>query len=78
MAEKIFNLFLFIENDIVVELGGKFHKRDGSEEEQLSFLQSQIEEDFKSAKRFKVSDKSIYCVVFLSLTLHIVLYCLTI
>ena len=62
MAEKVFNLFLIIENDIIVEIGGKFHKRDGSDEEKLSFLQSKIEDDIKSARRFKVPDKYISVV----------------
>lgn len=62
MKEKVFNLFLFIENDIIVGLGARCHQADGSDREKLAFLQRQVKHDVKAAERFPVPKR--YQLVF--------------
>ena len=52
MKEKTFNLFLFVENEIIVGLGASCHESDGSDGEKLSFLQRQVKYDLPGAFRF--------------------------
>ena len=57
MNEKIFNLFIFVENDIIYELGVSVHELEGTDQEKLVFLQSQVNADFKKAIRVPVPDR---------------------
>lgn len=57
MHEKIFNLFIFVENDIIYELGVAIHERKATDEEKLAFLQSQVNTDFEKAIRVLVPDR---------------------
>jgi hypothetical protein len=54
MSEKVFNLFLFVENDIIVGLGARCHEAHGSDREKLSFLHRQVKHDPTAAIRFPV------------------------
>jgi hypothetical protein len=57
MTERIFNLFLWIENNYIVEIGAKYHEQKGSDKQKLKFLQNQAEKDINSAKRFEVPSR---------------------
>jgi len=59
MEEKIFNLFLFISDGIIKEIGAFFHKKSGNDESKLSFLQSMIEQDLSKVKRYPVPKRYI-------------------
>jgi hypothetical protein len=59
VKEKIFNLFLFVENDIIVGLGARCHQPDG---EKLALLQRQVKHDLPGAVRFPVPKR--YPLVF--------------
>lgn len=52
MSEKIFNLFLFIKDSIIYELGASVHELEGTDQYKLEFLQSQALSDFSTAMRF--------------------------
>ncbi len=56
MREKLFNLFVYLKEDdqIIDRIGGVCHKRDGTENQKLAFLQSQVKFDFSKAKRYPV------------------------
>jgi hypothetical protein len=57
VKEKIFNLFLFVENDIIVNLGARCHQADGSDREKLSFLQRHVKHDLPEAVRFPIPNR---------------------
>jgi len=50
MKEKIFNLFLFINDDIIQQLGVVSHECDGTDEQKTKFLQSQVDIDLPNAQ----------------------------
>lgn len=52
--ERVFNIFIYFEDDCAVEYGLRHHKRGGSDEEKMAWLQSSVEQDFSSARRFKL------------------------
>jgi hypothetical protein len=62
LTEKIFNLFLFVESDVIVGLGARCRQADGSDREKLAFLQRQVKHDLQKAERFPVPKR--YQVVF--------------
>lgn len=49
MEEKILNLYIIIENDIITEIKAKSYSISGSEDEKIEFLKSKAEEDYQSA-----------------------------
>lgn len=55
MKEKIFNIFIFLDNtgDITKEYGVTCYELGGSEEIKLKFLLSKVDEDFLTSKKFK-------------------------
>lgn len=57
MLEKIFNLFVFVTDGVIHELGATVHERNGTDAEKVSFLQTQVSTDFKKAARFPVPDR---------------------
>lgn len=50
--ERVFNVFVFFENDTATEYGVRHHSRDGSEAEKLAFLGDAVASDFPKARRF--------------------------
>lgn len=52
--ERIFNIFIFFDEKIAIEYGMRHHRKGGSDEEKLVFLQSAVESDFPSACRFSL------------------------
>jgi hypothetical protein len=54
MIERIVNLFLFIQNDIIDELGAVIYEKSGADEEKIAFLQRQVDADSGKAERFPV------------------------
>lgn len=59
MQEKLFNLFLFVTDDVIREIGAVRHKCGGTDAEKLAFLQSQVATDFPIAKRYPVPNRYI-------------------
>ena len=57
MTEKTFNLFIFVENDIIHELGVVVHEQEGTDQEKLAFLKSQVVADFKKAIRILIPNR---------------------
>ena len=57
MTEKTFNLFIFVENDIIHELGVVVHDQEGTDQEKLTFLQSQVVTDFKKAIQLLIPNR---------------------
>jgi len=57
MLEKIFNLFVFVTDGVIHELGAVVHEQSGTDAEKVTFLQSQVSTDFKKATRFPVPDR---------------------
>jgi hypothetical protein len=55
--EKIFNLFLFIEGDLVTKLGCRCHEMGGSDRDKLAFLQASVNSDLVEASEFPVPDR---------------------
>lgn len=51
MIEKIYNLFIFIKNNIIYELGVAVHEIKGTDSEKLAFLQTHVHTDLKKAIR---------------------------
>ena len=65
LNERIFNLFLFISDGIIRELGGSSHEVDGSDEEKFLFLQRHVETDVTqlAGSRFPIGTASSVSVV---------------
>jgi hypothetical protein len=57
MKETVFNLFLFISNNIINEIGVVSHQLNGTDKEKLFFLQSQVDNDLKNAKKIPIPSK---------------------
>jgi hypothetical protein len=55
LKENAYNLFLYVEKTRVKELGVAVHELDGSDAEKLVVLQSRVNHDYKSAKRYRLS-----------------------
>jgi len=58
--ERIFNVFLFVEDDLIVELGCVLYERGGSDADKLAFLQEKVSSDWRTARRFKLSNDIVY------------------
>lgn len=56
MKERIFNLFLYVTDNVIQEIGATVYEREGHDREKLSFLQSRVDEDHKTARRFQLPD----------------------
>ncbi len=54
--EKTFNLFLFVDGDVIGQLGACRHDLEGSDQQKLSFLQARVEADLAAATRFSLPD----------------------
>ncbi len=58
MKEYIVNLFLFIDTtcmpgaQVLRQIGASWHEREGTDAEKLAYLQSCVEADFPSSKRY--------------------------
>jgi hypothetical protein len=62
VKEKVFNLFLFVENDIIIGLGARCHLAEGSDREKIAFLQRQVKHDLARAEQFPIPTR--YRLVF--------------
>jgi hypothetical protein len=56
-SEKTFNLFLFVDGDVVIQLGVCCHEQEGSDSHKLSFLQARVKADLAAATRFPLPDR---------------------
>src|SRR5690349_11033815 len=54
MSERAVNLFLFVDNDIIKELGVVAHDLDGSEDQKIEALKSNVATDFAKASRYPI------------------------
>ncbi len=52
--EEVYNLFYYVENETIVHVGVIAHHVSGSDEEKISFLQSQLDSDAKKSLRYKL------------------------
>lgn len=59
MNERLFNLFVFVDDGIIRELGAATHDRAGTDQEKLKFLQAQVSTDFSATRRFPVPSRYI-------------------
>lgn len=57
MRETIYNLFLFIQEDLIKELGVVAHDADGADAEKLRQLQAAASADHHQARRYPVPDR---------------------
>lgn len=62
MAERIFNLYLFIQGghtppNFIRELGAAAHDRHGTDGAKIAFLQEQAGDDLKAARRFPLPER---------------------
>ena len=57
MKELVFNLFYFANAGIIEELGAATHEADGSDEQKLTLLQSLVDTDYKTCRRFPVPER---------------------
>lgn len=51
MKELIFNIFLYVDDNIINKIGVVCHNIEGTDDEKISFLQQNAERDFKDARR---------------------------
>lgn len=56
-AERIFNLYIYAENDVIRELGVTVRAANGSPEDKISLLQRTNKEDLTNARRFPVPSR---------------------
>jgi hypothetical protein len=54
MRENVYNLFLYVERDVVVELGVVAHGMEGTDEEKTTLSRSHVPSDFVQAQRFQL------------------------
>jgi hypothetical protein len=54
MSERAVNLFLYVENDTVKELGVVTHELEGSDDQIIAALKSRVDADFTKAPRYPV------------------------
>jgi hypothetical protein len=54
MAEKIFNLFLYISENVIWQIGAAVYEFNGTEDEQIAFLLENAEVDAPRAPRYSV------------------------
>lgn len=55
-GEKVFNLFLYITDDLIHELGATPHFRSGTDDQKTAYLQGEVGNDYKYAKRFPIPE----------------------
>ena len=51
MIERIFNLFIYTNGDVIEQLGVVVHEMEGSDEEKLAFLRKAVDYDYKVAEK---------------------------
>lgn len=57
MGENIYNLYLYIDNEILNMVGATVHYYEGNDEEKLQFLKSLVESDLKVAQKFNLPER---------------------
>ncbi|MGS2762924.1 hypothetical protein [Sinomicrobium sp. M5D2P9] len=57
MKEKIFNLFVYSNLDIISQVGAICHEIEGNDKEKLSFLKSRVNIDFNNVEYFSLPEK---------------------
>jgi hypothetical protein len=57
MKELIFNIFLYVDNNIINKIGVVCHNIEGTDDEKLSLLKQKVELDFKVAQRHSLPKK---------------------
>jgi hypothetical protein len=54
MKERIFNLFIYSNLDVISQIGVVFHEISGTDEEKLAFLKRRVNTDFGIAEKFPI------------------------
>lgn len=57
MKERVFNLFLFVNDGRIRELGVSIHEAIGSDSSKLKLLQRKVNDDLLRARRFAVPNR---------------------
>ena len=58
MNEKIFNLFIYTNGDVIDQIGFVVHEMDGSDEEKITYLRDSVDHDYKIAEKAVVKSCS--------------------
>jgi hypothetical protein len=56
MEEQIYNLFLFISDDNITEIGLCVHSKNGTDNEKIEFLQKRVAEDCLNSVKYAISE----------------------
>ncbi len=59
MKEPIANIFLFVTGKIIREIGAIWHRRSGTDEEKISFLQSKVYDDYRVVSKRRMPESCI-------------------
>jgi hypothetical protein len=54
VAETVYNLFIYVNNHMIDEVGFVLHHLEGADEDKLSILKANVDPDYKTADRYKV------------------------
>jgi hypothetical protein len=57
LKEPAYSLFLYVDKTLITALGIAVHELDGSDAEKISALQKRVSQDYKTAKRHKVTKR---------------------
>jgi hypothetical protein len=57
LKDTVYNLFLYVEKSQIKALGIAPHELDGTDAEKVSALQTLVQQDYKTAKRFEIKSK---------------------
>lgn len=55
-TEQIFNLYYFVNLDIITEVGVVVHEIAGTDKEKIQYLKDNYEKDFNRLKKFEIPD----------------------
>ncbi len=53
MTERLFNLFVFVDDGIIRELGATTHDREGTDQEKLNFFKLKFRPTFQQRAVFR-------------------------
>ena len=54
VAETVYNLFIYVNNNVIDEVGLVLHHLEGADEDKLVILKESVDQDYKTADRYKV------------------------
>lgn len=60
MLDTVYNLFLYVESDLIKQLGIALHEMDGTDQQKVTALQMLVDADYKTALRVNAKPKFRY------------------